>query len=300
MPDPDAADLRIGHLLGSNLSDESDARLVIIGFPCDIGVVRNNGRPGAAGGPDAIRRMLYKMTPDAANDKPFVDILCHTLDLGNLNITDLEESQEDLGNAIEPYLSRDLPVVILGGGHETAYGHFLGYSRGDKMINILNWDAHTDVREMKQGKGHSGSPFRQALEHASKLCGTYIVAGLQPHAVSSSHLDWIRSRQGETYFADHVDSAFVKKFYGSMDQPHFATFDLDAVDQNEAPGVSAPAVAGLDSKTWLHAAYEAGRCPWVSSMDIVELNPDYDKDNMTARLAAKTVWMFIKGLAERK
>ena len=52
-----------------------------------------------------------------------------------------------------------------------------------------------------------------------------------------------------------------------------ASFDLDAVDQAYAPGVSAPAVNGLSADLWLHAAYRAGQCPHVKSMDIVELNP---------------------------
>ena len=30
----------------------------VIGFACDAGVVRNQGRPGATGGPSAIRRAL--------------------------------------------------------------------------------------------------------------------------------------------------------------------------------------------------------------------------------------------------
>ncbi|HEV2873534.1 MAG TPA: class I SAM-dependent methyltransferase, partial [Thermoleophilaceae bacterium] len=46
-------------------------------------------------------------------------------------------------------------------------------------VEILNWDAHADVRELKQGQAHSGSPFRQAIEDASRVCRRYSVAGLQ-------------------------------------------------------------------------------------------------------------------------
>ncbi|MEX0780450.1 MAG: arginase family protein [Balneolales bacterium] len=41
------------------------------------------------------------------------------------------------------------------------------------------------------------------------------------------------------------------------------------------------------------------RLPQVTSYDIVEMNPAYDIDHQTDRLAAKTIWMIIKGLAER-
>ena len=77
------------------------------------------------------------------------------------------------------------------------------------------------------------------------------------------------------------------------------SFDLDAVDQAEAPGVSAPNAAGLTSGLWL-----CGRVPCrprgaVTSADVVELNPQVDRDGQTARLAALTVWQILRGRAER-
>jgi formiminoglutamase len=78
------------------------------------------------------------------------------------------------------------------------------------------------------------------------------------------------------------------------------SFDLDAVSQAEAPGVSAPNPGGLSSDLWLKAAFEAGRSPAVTSADIVELNPRFDPDGQTARLAALTVWWLLRGRAERR
>jgi arginase family enzyme len=36
----------------------------------------------------------------------------------------------------------------------------------------------------------------------------------------------------------------------------------------------------------------------VSSADLVELNPRFDRDGQTARLAARTVWEILRGRAE--
>jgi formiminoglutamase len=77
------------------------------------------------------------------------------------------------------------------------------------------------------------------------------------------------------------------------------TFDLDALDQTHAPGVSAPAAAGLSQDLWLHAAYRAGRSPKVTSVDLVEFNPNVDVDDRTARLAALTVMEVLRGLTDR-
>ena len=44
------------------LARDTDAgTVVLIGFACDAGVARNQGRTGAAGGPAAIRHMLRNM-----------------------------------------------------------------------------------------------------------------------------------------------------------------------------------------------------------------------------------------------
>src|SRR5205085_7353449 len=96
--DPD--DLRVGSLLGTATTPE-EADVVLVGFPTDEGVRRNGGRPGAADGPDVLRRALWTMTPDAERGDEFADLLTRTADLGNLAISgDLEADQESLGRAL--------------------------------------------------------------------------------------------------------------------------------------------------------------------------------------------------------
>lgn len=77
------------------------------------------------------------------------------------------------------------------------------------------------------------------------------------------------------------------------------TFDFDVLDQSEAPGVSAPCADGLSKKILLEAAEMAGENPAVASMDLVEVNPTYDRDGQTQRLAALAIWRFLSGLSRR-
>jgi formiminoglutamase len=270
----------------------------MLGFPSDEGVRRNGGRIGAAAGPEALRAAFYHLVPDARFPR-FQDLLRHTRDLGDLEVSgDVESDQRHLGEAIAPYLARGTFVVVLGGGHETSYGHFLGYAGGGRQVAIINWDAHADVRELKSGKAHSGSPFRQAIEDPSGSCRGYTVAGLQPHLVAQAHLEFVR-QHGTAVWREEVVPQSIPTLYRGGSPPMLASFDLDAVDQAEAPGVSAPNAAGLSSELWLAAAYQAGRCPAVTSADVVELNPRVDRDGQTARLAALTVWQILRGRAER-
>jgi formiminoglutamase len=308
LPATAAEDPRLGRLLGREVAT---AKVVLVGFPTDVGVRRNGGRPGAAGAPSEIRRFLYRMTPDP-RAPAMASLLASTVDLGDV-VTgeDLEADQERLGEVVGAALAAGAFPIVLGGGHETAYGHFLGYVRAGRAVTLLNWDAHADVRPLRPEGGHSGSPFRQALLHPSGLARGYAVAGLLPHSVAADHLSFIAEHQGRFLFRDALDPAAVRAAYRVHPGAGAATgaatgvatilasFDIDAVDQAQAPGVSAPATGGLTTALWLLAAREAGRNHAVSSADVVETNPALDRDGQTARLAALTVWSILRGLAER-
>ncbi|HEU5359520.1 MAG TPA: formimidoylglutamase [Gemmatimonadales bacterium] len=294
-------DPRIGHLLGGHVNGAAKPRVVIIGFPSDEGVHRNGGRVGAAGAPMEIRRWLYRLTPDAQNHESYCELVERTLDLGDLKCSDdVAADQLALAEVLAPYLKDGVFPIVLGGGHETSFGHFLGYAGVGSKVEVINWDAHPDVRKLLDEKGHSGSPFREALLHPSGACTRYTVAGLQPQSVAASHLNFLDDNRGRWIWNAELNAASVDALYAEADAPVMASFDIDAVDGSAAPGVSAPSVGGMTVDLWLHAAYQAGRSPKVTSVDLVECNPVYDVDGRTARLAAVTIWQVLRGLAERE
>lgn len=301
LPATAADDPRVGHLIGRGLGEGETPRAVIIGFPTDEGVRRNGGRPGAAAAPAEIRRLLYRLTPDAQAPERFTRLLAQTRDLGDLVTTsDLEADQARLAHVVADVLVAGAFPIVIGGGHETAYGHFLGYVEAARAVTLLNWDAHPDVRPLLEGRGHSGSPFRQALLHPSKLGRRYVVAGLLPQSVAAAHLDFLTETRGRAIFRQKLSAIRVRGLYASLRGPVLASFDIDAVDQSQAPGVSAPAAGGMSTTLWLEAAYQAGRSAAVTSFDLVETNPSFDRDQQTARLAAVTIFSVLRGLAERR
>jgi formiminoglutamase len=293
-------DPRLGHLVSFDPSNSQNAEVVIIGFPGDEGVARNRGRIGSSKGPRPIREALYKLTPDPRNYESFCRILKHTVDLGDLSLLgETEQDTQILAGAVAHYLEKNCIVIILGGGHEASFGHFLGYTRANRSVSIINFDAHPDVRELRDKKGHSGSPFRQALKDPSKKCLSYTVAGLLPQHVAKSHLDFLKENKANFYFRDEVNEELLSEIFAPGEDSAMVSFDLDGLDSCHSPAVSAPAAVGLSIDIWLKAARSAGQCQKVRSMDIVELNPKYDTDSRGARVAALTVWEFLRGLAER-
>lgn len=292
-------DLRIKNLLESGRDQVKDPSFVMVGCPVDEGVERNGGRKGAAQAPSLIRKYLNKMTPPASMHERFSDLISGGIDLGDIEVKQMEAMQQNLGDVIAPWLEKDVPVIILGGGHETSYGHYLGYRKAQIAHHVLNLDAHADVRPLNEGKGHSGSPFRQIMDDRSALCQGYRVAGLQPQSVAHEHVDFIKSHEGSCFFIEDTDISLIENLYSNAFNTTFATFDMDAVDQSLAPGVSAPCPHGVSKSLWLQAAFLAGKNPKVTSMDLVEINPEYDQDDHTLRLGALTIWNFLCGLSIR-
>jgi formiminoglutamase len=77
------------------------------------------------------------------------------------------------------------------------------------------------------------------------------------------------------------------------------SFDMDAVRGADAPGVSAPSPVGLFAEDMLQAAFLTGKSSLVRLIDIAEVNPEYDIDGKTAKLAALVVMHFLSGFCRR-
>ena len=301
LPETPDDDPRIGHLINQAVKEGEEPEAVLIGFPSDEGARRMQAPTGAAQGPDAIREELYRMTPHPKNYEAFTQLIRHTQDLGNLEVTgNLEEDQKQLGAAIAPYLAKETTVIILGGNHETSMGHFLGYAENGEAVSIFNMDAHPDVEPLLNGKATAGSPFQQILEHDSELCRSYTVAGLQPFQSAKTHLDYIKAKGGRYFLKDAVNLSTFKYILEELsEESMMVSVDLDVVDQTAAPGVTWPNADGIDKDLVLKTAYRAAMQHQVRSIDIVEMNPEHDIHGVTARFGALVVWNFLLGRALR-
>ena len=69
---------------------------------------------------------------------------------------------------------------------------------------------------------------------------------------------------------------------------------MDFVRASDAPGVSAPNPAGLYAEDVCHIASLAAQDPRSRIFEITEVNPDFDIDGRTARLAAAVVFHFLE------
>jgi len=269
-----------------------------VGFCCDEGIKRNNGRMGAAEGPYAIRKTLGKFATHFSSP-------IQVFDVGNIVCKDqrLEEAQTALGQIIQLLLDHHLHPIVLGGGHETAWGHYQGiYAHHASSLGVINFDAHFDLRPLTSNtQGHSGTPFLQIAKHRQSLglSFDYFCIGIQPNA--NTHSLFATARQLNTQYIE-AETLYLKanehmlaleKFIASQAKIYLSIC-LDVFGIAFAPGVSAPQALGLTP--WqvvplLKKIIQSGK---VISIDFVELSPPLDQNNKTALLAAALIMTYLQ------
>lgn len=293
----DATDPRLGDRVNRGNGVYAEAPVVILGCPQDEGVRRNGGRVGAAQGPTEIRRALYRMTLNG---------------LGDLGVHDagdvvpqatLEETHVALQGVVARVLGDGKRVVVLGGGNDISYPDCAALSQQVGDVLAFNIDAHFDVRP--SAERNSGTPYRQLLEEGLLKGPRLFELGSQPFCNAQAHADYLKEKRAHvTPLAElraKGAARVVRRALREAEQAKavFWGLDLDVVNAAEAPGVSAPNPLGLSGAELCELAALAGAEPRTRIVELSEVNPAFDLDGRTARLAAAAIWHYLAALARR-
>jgi formiminoglutamase len=154
--------------LGDIIVEDDSGDIVLIGFPYDEGVRRNNGRIGAKFGPKSFRELLKRTGTVVNAEYDDLDIRKYLKisDGGNINENlNLEEAHQELEQRINKLILNNKIPFIIGGGNDQSYPNVSALLNNSKSIYVINIDAHLDVRPLKENnQSHSGSPFRLLCE----------------------------------------------------------------------------------------------------------------------------------------
>lgn len=273
------------------LTPATQSTIGLLGYACDEGVRRNLGRPGAKAGPEAFRKQFAKLACHFPNQP--------VLDFGTICCDDqnLEAAQQNLSLAVQRLRENAVFPLVVGGGHDVAYGHGRGLlhhiqkNTPEQRLGIVNFDAHFDLRPLSDAPS-SGTPFYQLLEEFGTEVA-YFAVGIQPPA-NPPELFEIAEAHGvafvlsESCQEQHLKAALgqLRTFLARVEQVYI-TIDLDGFASAFAPGVSAPSPMGFSPQfvlQLLRVLWESGK---VIALDMAELNPEYDQDQRTATLAAR-------------
>ncbi len=284
------------------LVTSSRGGITLIGFAVDEGVRRNVARTGAAEGPNALRSALANL-PVLGEPALY--------DAGDVHCEngELEAAQGELAARVASALARESLPIVLGGGHEMAWGSFQGVMRAlapNQRLLIVNLDAHFDLREAAQG--NSGTPFLQmhAWCTANARPFNYRVFGISEYANTQALFDRAKAIGVRHWLDDDLQNAAgleaARQALAADLQwadAAYLTVCMDVFPGGQAPGVSAPAALGVSVaavQVLIDEVLVSGR---LVAADLAELNPSLDHDGLTARVAARLAARIARGAARR-
>ncbi|MGY3041605.1 arginase [Rhodanobacter sp. TND4EL1] len=286
----------------------------LIGVPTDIGA----GHRGASMGPEALRVANLASRLERRGLK--------VIDRGNLqgplnpwlppehgyrHLGEVAAWNTAVHTAVHQELQAGRVPIMLGGDHCLAIGSISAVARHcrdeGKQLRVLWLDAHTDFNTSDAtptGNIH-GMPV-------ACLCGTGPdeltgIGGTSPattpdvfryigiRSVDEGEKRMVRGANMRVHDMRHIDEVGMKRVMEEVladmdDNTHLhVSFDVDFLDPSIAPGVGTTVRGGpnyREAQLCMEMIADTGR---MASLDIVELNPAYDKRNATAKLAVDLV-----------
>lgn len=229
----------------------SPAKYVLFGIAEDIGVRANKGNSGTSRAWEfflkAFLNIQFNQYSSTGNllllgeidTKELMTKASH-LDVEDPNyyvkLGDLVERLDlVVAEVVERIILAGKIPVIIGGGHNNAFGNIKGATKAlKKPVNILNIDAHTDLR--KTNYRHSGNGFSFAKKE--DLLGKYRIFGLHQNytpeyifkEIMASPTDHFRLFEHLTLkSSESIIKAFREELDFTAKEPFGLELDCDAI-----------------------------------------------------------------------
>ena len=273
-------------LYRSNAGTMKDVDIVVIGVPDESN--SHAKRKGTSRAPDALRI--------ASNDSEFFERGGRLIPTCPMRGTLNRKSIFDAGNIPDKHKLRELVTdialhgklpIMIGGDHSLSTEAIQGVSNaiGEKL-SLLYFDAHPDfVSSTTDYYGSVLTDSTQSLNfRKSMLIGTRAAEPEEIENAKKVGLRIINPLEIVEIGVKRVAQMIRARTRGSK---VYVSVDLDCLDPAFAPGVSVPSPGGLSSTDLIYPLNKTISTGNIVAIDIVELAPDYDINNITAMLAAR-------------
>lgn len=285
--------------------DALDAQIVFMGIPYGSAYTPTALSNDQSNGPDTIRQVSDRVTRtlqryDFDLGGPIYDNRpIRAVDVGNVPY-DLEvpggghfaRAEE----AMRKIIRSGATPITFGGDHGIPTPIFRAFEElGGAPITIIQIDAHIDWRDEVNGV-HDG--LSSVIRRASELPHIGDIFQIGMRSSGSAHPEDVEAALA---YGAHLIPAYEVHDLGMqaiLDRipaggRYYLTVDMDGFDPSEAPGVEGPAPGGLhfhQVRKLIHGLVAKGR---MVGMDVVEITPKRDVNNITSVLAGRLIANFI-------
>ncbi len=246
----------------------------ILKIPSSAGGLEN---PGTEKAPDEIEKQIRNIwLSEDYNKKIFTfDALEFNEENKEGFVKRLKESQAD---------------IFLGGDHSLTYYFFKAIA--NRNTGLVIFDAHPDVYESFEFPTYEDWLFHLIKDSLVKPENIILVGLRNYHEkeikfLKENKIKFFTMKQIYENIQDTCD--LVMEISRQFDRLYLS-IDIDVIDPAFAPGVGYPEPGGLTSRELIYFIQRLKLLKNLSKVDIVEVNPDKDINNITSRLAAKLIY----------
>ena len=296
-----------------------DAKFVLLGVPEDVGIRANFGRPGAATAWESALKgianiqhnrfckgsnILVLGTLDVSEQMELAKDLMFNNSNDRKKLNELvSQIDKDLAHIISSIVKCDKIPIIIGGGHNNAYGNIKGTALAlGKPINVINFDAHSDFRIL-EGR-HSGNGFSYAFEEG--FLKKYFIFGLHENYTSKNVLDNLKNLENQINFNtyDEIGIRKEKTFTGELNKAlEFIKSDAYGIeiDLDSLPNIpsSAMTLSGFSVEEVRHFISHIGKHKNSKYIHICEGAPELG-DEKNSHLVGKLIGYLVTDFMKSK
>lgn len=229
------------------------------------------------------------------------------------NLPSINEFNKELYKVVGQAINDgDFPLTV-GGDHIIAIASSLASIRKHKNLGIIWFDSHADYNTYPTsvtGNLH-GLPLAVATNYEKNMLAdfhegpfydpkhTVIVGGrdIDPwewENIIDAGVTVFSTKDIQKYGTTEICKKAFEIASNGTNGVHIS-FDLDLIDPEVAPGVSVPAKNGINLKETYELVDEIVKYSnIIKSADLVEYNPVFDKNDMTAHLAKEILKKWIE------
>lgn len=261
--------------------DFSSSQAVLFGVPFDG---TTSFKPGARFAPSAMREESWAIESYSPYlDKDLEDL--KLFDYGNLELPfgDKMSALAMIEEIVDEIVASDKKPIMIGGEHLVSYAPIKALSKKYKDLNIIHFDAHTDLR-----KDYLGEEF----SHATVFRRVYDLLGdgrLNQFCIRSGLKEEFEWAKTHAHLEKFTYNTLESRVEALKNKPVYISIDLDVFDPSVFPGTGTPEPGGINFHQMLEIIGILSKLENVVGLDVVELSPKHDASGVSTAVACKTL-----------
>jgi arginase len=206
-----------------------------------------------------------------------------------INQSNIDDTNKNIIEAVKDQ-SFNEKVCLLGGDHSITYAGFRAFAQKHPDAGLLILDAHPDCEQGTDTPSHEDfvrKLVKDGIADKNKLIifGLRNWTGAEKQFLDANNIRYFTMKQINLTGLSNVIDGLTETI--SAWPAIYLSIDIDIADPSAAPGTGYIEPGGLTARELIYLIQRLKLMKNLKMIDLVEVGPDKDTNNMTSKLAAK-------------